>query len=648
MKSLLELWNVALIDLGQRCSVESTTPDFNTIRGRVEQEGTSFLTITLPSFGANFERSLAKGQVTLSEFQGWKTLPSRPTSCSCKVHEERDWDVIQPWARPLPRFLSGFMGKVFCTATGCLLDEPDIDAIFAIRQLTLMYGKILLPCSDARRKSAFVKYIECEQEIKASDARMSPIDLDEFSQASLLLWGSVLTQVDEDVYYGRIVPKHGPGATADRIRGNAKWDQTEWTVRLEHIFPFMENVLANGDRYNSSLERVNFLEPGAERPVRVVDVPKTLKTPRLIAIEPTCMQYMQQGLWSKFHEYLESPEVGSHRSENLGYGFVNFTSQEFNHELARVGSISGQYATLDLSEASDRVSNRLVQTMLARHPWLSQGVDACRSRSADVEGFGIVPLAKFASMGSALTFPIEAMVFTTVAFIGIARELKQPVTRDLVKRLQGQVLVYGDDIIVPADFARSVMQSLESFGFKVNSSKSFWEGFFRESCGEEYYEGESCSITRIRRVIPTSRTEAEECVSLVSARNQFYLAGMWHTAKFLDRKIMALFEGNFPIVEDTSPVLGRSSVSFSYQADKEHGTLHAPLVEGYVVKTKAPTSRLDGLGALAKCLIKEESSQLSPFSWDIFQGLPGLDPEHLQFAGRPDAVSIKRRFASPF
>ncbi len=648
MKSLLELWNVALNDLAQRCSVESTAPDFSTVRRRAEQEGVSFLTITLPDFGKSFEKALEVGLASSALFPGWSTIPSHSVHCGCEAHKEWNWEMVSVWARPVPRFLSGFMGRVFCPATGVLLDEPDVESIFAIRQLTLMFGKILLPCSDARRRAAFRQYIECEQEIRASDARVTSSELEEFSKASLVLWGSVLTQVDEDVYYGRIVPKHGPGKTADRLNGNAKWDQSEWTVRLEHIFPFMENVLANGDRYNSSLERVNFLEPGAERPVRVVDVPKTLKTPRLIAIEPTCMQYMQQGLWTKFREYLESDSIGKPLSQNIGFGFVNFTSQQFNHELARRGSQTGEYATLDLSEASDRVSNQLVRTMVARWPWLAEAVDATRSRSADVEGHGVIRLAKFASMGSALTFPIEAMVFTTCAMIGIARELKTPVTRELVESLRGQVLVYGDDIIVPAHFALPVMEALELFGFKVNSGKSFWRGSFRESCGAEYYRGESCSITRIRREFPTSLEDAEECVSLVSARNHFYMAGLWQVAKFLDDRLRTLFKGNYPVVSDTSPVLGMHSVSFGYQVDRINEKLHAPEVRGYVVKVKTPSSKLSGLGALAKCLIKESPSQRLPFSWDVFQGLPGLDPEHLQYSGRPDAVSIKLRFASPF
>ena len=50
MKSLTSLWSVLANELASRCGT-STTKDIKTVLGRVENEGMSFLTITLPSFG---------------------------------------------------------------------------------------------------------------------------------------------------------------------------------------------------------------------------------------------------------------------------------------------------------------------------------------------------------------------------------------------------------------------------------------------------------------------------------------------------------------------------------------------------------------------------------------------------------------------
>lgn len=588
MDELFELWQVALEELGARCDCYSTTHDVKTVVGRLKHEGTSFLTITLPSFGKDFEKSLDQGGISADLFRGWAKHPG--------LEEPR-----------VPRFLSGFLERVFDRRTGRLLDEPDDYAVFAVRQLTLMFAKILLPCSDARMEAAFDGYIECEQEVRRNDAKVPPSLLEEFQKASSIMFSGVFQQVDEDVYYGRIVPKHGPGATADRIKGNLKFDQTEWTERLERVFPFGEFLIPNYRYHLDVLSRVSFLEPGAERPVRVVAVPKTLKTPRIIAIEPTCMQYVQQGLLAKFVEYLESEEILTTRGirvRNHGYGYVGFEDQTPNQDLARIGSLTGSLATLDLSEASDRVSNQQVRVMLENFPSLAEGVDSCRSRKADVNG-KVIRLAKFASMGSALTFPIEAMVFATIVMMAVGQELNRPVSEELLEEFRGQVRVYGDDIIVPSAFAVPVSRLLETFGFRVNSGKSFWTGMFRESCGKEYFRGHDVSIARVRRELPTELAHVEEIISAVSLRNQLYMLGLWSCARWLDNRLLRVLRGHFPLVEETSPVLGRVSVSFGYETQKMSGTLHAPLVKGYRVHSKIPVSKLDGVGALLKCLLKQ-------------------------------------------
>jgi len=200
-----------------------------------------------------------------------------------------------------------------------------------------------------------------------------------------------------------------------------------------------------------------------------------------------------------------------------------------NQRLAREGSLTGALATLDLSEASDRVSNQLVRTMLEDYPHLHWAVDASRSRKADVPGHGVIRLAKFASMGSALCFPFEAMVFLTLIFLGIERESSTLLTRRKLERYVGKVRVYGDDIICPVDSVDSVVSVLTLFGAKVNTGKSFWTGRFRESCGKEYYAGEDISIVRVRREFPTSPKDAARVMSIISLRNQFYKTGLWAT-----------------------------------------------------------------------------------------------------------------------
>jgi hypothetical protein len=237
-------------------------------------------------------------------------------------------------------------------------------------------------------------------------------------------------------------------------------------------------------------------------------------------------------------------------------------------------------------------------------------------------------------MGSALCFPIEAMVFLTVVYYGIEQELKRRLTLKDIMSFKGKVRVYGDDIIIPVDYVRSVNDALRLFGFKVNVNKSFWNGKFRESCGGDYYDGSDVTPVRVRRTFPSSRTDVEEVESLVALRNLFYSNGMWQTAKHLD-KIIGKVLPYFPVVESTSTILGRTSFAFGYQAERECPRLHRPLVKGYVARYRTPRSSVSGYGALMKFFLKQGEE-------------PYADKRHLERQGRSKSADIKLKWLTPY
>jgi len=576
----------------------STTRDFETITRRVNHEGISFLTITLPTFARDLERALDEGVVGPHLFLSFKKRGS------------------------LPRFLGGFCDQVFDRTSGRLLDAPSHNAIFFMRQITLMFKKILLPCSSERERTAYAKYIECESEVERFTAlNRNSAKIADFGDMCGRLWAGVLADVDLSTYNIELLPKHGSGSTADKLYGNAKFEQSTWPRRLDECFPAADFIICNYG-FNEELERIDFCEPEAEKPVRVISVPKTLKTPRIIAMEPACMQYAQQSILEILVPALE----GSSFLNNA----VGFTDQTPNQRMAREGSITGRLATIDLSDASDRVSSLLVDVLLANHPSLRKAVFACRSTRADVPGFGIVSLSKFASMGSALCFPIEAMVFLTITLIGIERELNRRLSQGDINRILRSVRIYGDDIIIPTDYVRSVVSELSAYGMKVNTAKSFWTGKFRESCGRDYYDGSDVTITYCRRSLPTHRSDASEMISAVSMRNAFYKAGLWKTAEFLDQYVRRL--APLPTVLETSQVVGRHSF-LGYETQRICADLHRPLVKGMVKASRPRPSKLDGHGALLKFFLKRGDE-------------PIFDAKHLERYGRPESVDIKIRWAS--
>jgi len=555
------------------------------------------LTITLPTFAKDFELSLERGKVDNDVFLSFKKNGS------------------------LPAFLQGFSCLVFDRLTGVLLDNPDVHAIRAVRQLTLLFSKILLDCEPRRIDDAFTEFIKCEQEVRD----LPLLDYSSFSRMRSILFSSLFTIIDKKIYDGDLSPKHGPGATADSLVGNQKYAQVTWPCRLEPYFPYGEMVLPNWS-WSDRLSDVNFLEPETEIPVKVISVPKTMKTPRIIAIEPTAMQYAQQAVLRLIVETIKDSFLN---------GFIGFDDQAPNQRMARQGSEQSDLATLDLSEASDRVSSDAVLALLFPHTHFCEAVFACRSETARMPSGQLISLAKFASMGSALCFPMEAMVFLTIVFLGIEQDLGRPLTLKDIKSFQGRVRIFGDDIIIPKDHVRSVIDCLEHFGLKVNRRKSFWNGKFRESCGKEYYDGNDVSVVRCRRVLPESRRDAQAIISTAALRNQLFLAGYKSAVDVLDHRMSRILRV-YPEVGIDSPVLGRLTHNVINHDVKVRDSI--PMVRGWIIRSPIPVNGIDDWPALRKSLslISERES-----------GFIATKSDHLRRSGRPRVVDIKLGMGSP-
>jgi hypothetical protein len=627
MKSLLHTWRVLANELASICHT-SALRDYETVAERVKHEGVSFLTITLPNFCKDFERSLEEGKVCDDTFLSFRKEKSG-----------------------LPLFLGGFLRNVF-DEHGVVRDTtPELtDSLFAIRQLTRLCAKIELPCTMARQLKAVDSFVVADQETGRWDEVYHGELLKDFARVSRILFGDVLSTLDRKIAEGELVPKHGPGAVAEKLRGNAKFDLNVWPERLEAQFSYGEWGIPN-PRYHYRIDRVQFPPEGQELPSRMVLVPKTMKTPRPIAAEPSALQWMQQALARELVALLETDSlIGTTPS---GDGMVGFYYQTPNQELAREGSITGSLATLDLSEASDRVSLGQIQTLLSCAPWTSDACMAVRSLRVQLPFDGReIRLRKFASMGSALCFPMEAMAFLAAVFLGIERKLiaegqVQHLTRRTVKRFRGSVRIYGDDIIIPVDCVSAVSEVFQEFGWKINSGKSFWTGKFRESCGGDFYDGVDVTPAYIRREFPTTRhlLKAEEVsrkASLVAFRNHLYKRGLWRTAFHLDKTIRKVMK-YYPLVHgsaaytgpdtlDRSPLLGQMTfLSGSLLGVRFDEDLQVPLTRGYVVSPQIPKSPISDEGALLKCLTSSSE-----------------DEEHLLKAGRPSAVDMKLRWAKPF
>ena len=607
MKSLVLLWSVLARDLASACHT-STDRDVRTVAGRVEHEGVSFLTITLPTFGKAFDKALQEGTLATTSFR--------------KVRGG------------LPAFLSGFLRQVF-DADGVILprQEVSVDAVEAVRQLCYVFQKIELECSPEREQAALASFRVADEETGEWDDNSPHREdlLPRMKRISTILFGDVLSEMDRRVWIGDITPRHGPGTTADRLLGNEKYDLLYWPRRLEAEFPYGEYGVPS-PRFDMFCRSGRVLQPEMEQelPARVILVPKTLKTPRVISAEPAALQWIQQGLAKPLVSLLEADDVSG--------PLIGFTDQIPNREMAQEGSEHGHLATLDLKEASDRVSFSQVTGILDNFPWFSKAIVSCRSNLAVLPDGDIITLRKFAPMGSALCFPLEAMVFLTAVFVGIEDHLintggKRLLSRNAVKRFHGSVRVYGDDIIVPVEFVEAIAEVFSRLNWLINFEKSFIKGDFRESCGGDYFRGEDVTPVKLRRMPPTSRQQVRELESFVAFRNLLYMRGRWETCRALDQVIRKIIP--YPLVSADSPLLGRLTFlpheEYLMRGDKWDRHLHHIVRKGVVVDNKIPVSRVSGVGALLKTLLVQSE-----------------DVDHLERAGRPVARKAKLRYGRPY
>lgn len=234
--------------------------------------------------------------------------------------------------------------------------------------------------------------------------------------------------------------------------------------------PLFRDVIC-GTRWAASLEESG-LEPRFVSGNVMFTVPKDDTIDRVAAKEPDLNMFLQKSFGNQIRWLLK--RVG-----------VNLNDQTVNQELARIGSITGQLMTVDMSSASDSVTVELVRRVLP--PDWFYYLDLVRSTVTSIDGEYHVN-EMFSSMGNGFTFELESLLFYSIAracayYHGV----------------KGTISVYGDDIIAPTELWDPLVEALSFCGFSTNERKSHYTGFFRESCGKHWYGGSDVSPFYLRR-----------------------------------------------------------------------------------------------------------------------------------------------------
>lgn len=523
-----------------------TSQDVAYLVGRSRSEGVAVFTQLLPKLGKALERGLATGQ--FESPHGFKLFTR-----GC-----------------LPHFMGSLFLRVF-RKDGSAHPKPCSWSVYAIRQVCYFFYKVDMPYHEKLRNKVKNNFLTTDSVVSSWNVAFSEFsklkgdkrnrldvsithrcfdspegDVWEFDSRIFRTARALVRQIFKDFrlwgdeesrryLFDKMQCRHSSGTVSegwnqldkhDPFRGECR-SLKPWAHFDEFLTPF-----ASANDMRGAVSPVwdhHGYWPGSGRKTdtsEVLLVPKDSRGPRLICREPADYQYLQQGLKHAFIEAIESSPLTG--------GQINFIDQSINGRLARYASVTKRMSTLDLKDASDRVPSELVRYLFQDVVSLRDALFALRTDFTRIELDGkvrVIPLAKYAPMGSAMCFPVLSIVgwaFSTAAILIKMSEQSGFVPN--VAEVSKSVFVYGDDIIVPTDYAHDCVRALTNACLRVNTDKSFIGSSFAESCGYDWHMGNLVSPVRLRS---QCQETPENITRIVATAQLAHEKGLHLTAELL-------------------------------------------------------------------------------------------------------------------
>jgi len=533
---------------------------------RSTSEGSGFFTKTLPRLCKAFDRALTGDDTFDASSLGFKPYTDSK----------------------LPIFLGELFARVM-SHDGKVLKHPCTRSIQLIRMVTLAFYKYKLPYSVAQTMDVITAFQKAEYEIQTYNKVFCEVadlldskaavhgDLPDYSvshesekrpSGNFVLLSRAMSQIDPwlplqdlpgwQTCEGRlrsisvirraraalnelflsfdpldIYPKHGPGAVSTKEKLWFKYTFRNVSPRITQMWPLDAYYYASTGHVCDEYRNITISQN--ESSAKVVLVPKDSRGPRLISCEPLDFQWIQQGLGKAIVDHVEQHPLTRYS--------VRFTNQQTNQFGALLGSVTGEYSTLDLKEASDRVTVGLVRLLFPSKvvPYLL----AARSLSTVLPSGERIYLSKYAPMGSALCFPVLALTVWAILY-SLDEPQWIPGSSSKQRCCDEDLAVYGDDVIVKTAKAARAIEQLELFGLKVNQHKSCVSGFFRESCGVDAYQGVRVTPVYFRQRLPSlNNSSPESYCAWISYANSLYERSCHHTFKVISEILYRIY-GTIP------------------------------------------------------------------------------------------------------
>lgn len=521
--------------------------DLHRLEVNVDRLGHYFYSLDMPRICASFRLAMEYGHIG-------------------KLYGVNHCKLLRGTCYPL--LFNSLWARVF-DRSGDIKSDPDTTAIFFLHELLLVFKKIDGSCDESTDKEVVDEFFKQESQLRIPSLNWN---VDEFSPDRDLHLrdgdcgrcddltdelfpsnGNALVdprlaetaqRVADTVFasFSRFDPereqcRHGPGAVSDMARGDDKYRFRHWPERLDRLFAY--------DAHGT----IGLAEPASfvdhEHPAKLICVPKDARGPRLIASEPSYLQFAQQNINAFLRKEIGNSCIGP---------AIRFTDQSFSQEWAISSSIDKSHATVDLKSASDLLSLWAIERILRKSPSLLSAIYHTRSRYL-TDGSNTIFIRKVAPMGNAYIFPLQTAVYTILSIAALyVIDGRDRVTLKGIRKYAREVRVFGDDIIIPRRAYGCLVSLLSIVGLQVNTSKSFSEGNFREACGIDAYSGSDVTPVYVKAV-PSSESP-ESVVSTVECVNNLRRRGLYNMSMALRSLIPRMYAKHIPEVVRGSGAFG--------------------------------------------------------------------------------------------
>lgn len=485
------------------CGAADYHRDLECLRRRTHHEGIKFTTSTLPKL---FDAIVCELESGIQHYPGFS---------------------LGKDGRPV------FLRKL----TSLVFSEDSSDSargLSSLYQMTYAFKKLKGPYQFPVLLKHVEDFVKVDKEIGNLDIFKDPLLREVLSHARRLV-----TKLFRGINLDMITTPHpGPGATNTPVEKNLRYKPHVLYKNVDDVFDYQEWFHSHPWDVINQTKRFLQLKKAAKThsTARFKHVHKTVGKPRGICIEENEMQWFQQGLKDLLVNWIER--------HPLTKGYVNFKRQGINQQLALQSSVDRLLATIDMSDASDRILRCLVLYLFSD----TELFDALAALSTPIITFP--PLYeqedlqcnKYAPMGSGLCFPTMAVAHWALIH-GILHNSKSAAP---------PVYVYGDDIILPSISAKAVFNMLPRFGMKLNKTKSFYRSHFRESCGLHAYKGVEITPIFIKKVPTSTQLNTPDLLTIIAQERDLYKKGFCGTAEWLRLKVSE----NLPYVLTDTGLLG--------------------------------------------------------------------------------------------